>query len=142
MVSDAATQAADDADIAEAEILMQSALAKSIYDADYDPFAEDDDCDSPIVVEPAALTDLISDEPTENPITRFPSYRWSVHQDVPDVTLSLSFLRSDMVHGYGNITIPSLRSPDSCKDGITIQRVYKKFLFPYPRRGSMIQWLG
>ena len=40
--SDTATQSADDADIAEVERMMHATQFDSVYDDDYDPFAEDD----------------------------------------------------------------------------------------------------
>ena len=72
--SDAATQAADEADIAEVERMMLAAQQDSIYDDDYDPFAEEDD-DEPFAefhdaaVDPSPTPAPLDSD--EDPRTRF-----------------------------------------------------------------------
>ena len=44
-------------------------------------------------------------------------------------------------HGYGNITVPCLRSPDASSDGVSKLRSYNKFLIPYASWEPFICWL-
>ena len=86
LASDAATEAADYADIAEVERMMQAAQLDSIYNDEYDPFAEDEG-----EVAAAVVTHLHDDDSNalqgdyaESLPTRFPMYGWSHNQDAPD----------------------------------------------------------
>ena len=126
--SDPASQAADDADIAEVERMMQAAQFHSIYSDDYDPCADDEEDELSATKNDKSMeTDESPPElGSEDPITRFPNYSWSVHQDAPDLYFRLAFPRADAVHGYGNITLPGLRSPCTIKDGTTTHRTYNK----------------
>ena len=148
--SDTTTQSADDADIAEVARMMHATQFDSVYDDDYDPFAEEDgngnDDDSSISPPVAGGLDVLADEividEVEDPVIRFPDYSWWVRQDSPGPTFFLAVPPSDTVHKYGNITIPGFRSPNLDKDGCTAFRSYNKSLIPYSWWEPFLQWLG